>query len=370
MKAEACVPTPPCPPLARGGKDSGSKKELPREKACGPRGVRPHPPCPPVSKGGKRMRLTALACHLYCHPGRGIRTLHPRRASRRAPGTDSPLVKLLKSGRVPEARQGTIVDMIGKRGTAGDLAFLFQQVISPDGFSAPIKLKALEALAEAASNRNLRPAKDARQAGHAASGRLRLDRNQAFEKAAVRLAGLWKLEAAADALGALAVSPTADDWRSVRRGRGRHWPSIGGTRGAVPDRGPDRAGPARGHSHAGGRVPGQARRRRRGSAGRRDPGARRRAGARPHSRSLAAFLNRQGGADVLAAALGSSCPVPPTRPGWRCGPSTPWAMPSRPWWPRSPARPASPPRPSPSLRPSSTSSSPRSPPRATRRAAS
>ena len=76
------------------------------------------------------------------------------------PAPDSPLVKLLKSKRVPEARQGSIVDMIGKRGTAADLDYIFQQAIAPDGFPAPMKVKAFEALAEAASNRNLRPAKD------------------------------------------------------------------------------------------------------------------------------------------------------------------------------------------------------------------
>ena len=37
---------------------------------------------------------------------------------------------------------------------------MFQAVDFRDGFSAPVKLKALEALAEAAANRNLRPAKD------------------------------------------------------------------------------------------------------------------------------------------------------------------------------------------------------------------
>ena len=69
-------------------------------------------------------------------------------------------MKLLKSGRVPEARQGAVVDMIGKRGTAGDIEFLFQRATSPDGFSTLVKVKALEALSEAAANRNLRPAKD------------------------------------------------------------------------------------------------------------------------------------------------------------------------------------------------------------------
>ena len=72
---------------------------------------------------------------------------------------DSPLVKLLKSGRIPESRQGALIDMIGKRGTEADLTFLFQHVIAPDTFSAPNRARVLEALAEASSNRKLSPAR-------------------------------------------------------------------------------------------------------------------------------------------------------------------------------------------------------------------
>ncbi len=73
-------------------------------------------------------------------------------------GDDGPLVKLLKSGRVPEARQGAVVEMIGKRGTVDDLTYLYEQALLPTGFSAAVKAKALFALAEAAENRRLRPA--------------------------------------------------------------------------------------------------------------------------------------------------------------------------------------------------------------------
>ena len=43
---------------------------------------------------------------------------------------DSPLVKLLASGRVPEARQGAVIEMIGKRGTVGDLDYIYHQAIA------------------------------------------------------------------------------------------------------------------------------------------------------------------------------------------------------------------------------------------------
>ena len=111
---------------------------------------------------------------------------------------------------MPEARQGTIVDMIGKRGTAGDIEFLFQRATSADGFSAALKIKAMEALAEAAANRNLRPARDVEKLA-ALIRPVSSQPDMALEKAAIRLAALWKLEAAADALKALAVSAAADE---------------------------------------------------------------------------------------------------------------------------------------------------------------
>jgi putative heme-binding domain-containing protein len=125
------------------------------------------------------------------------------------PAAESALVKLLKSGRVPQARQGAIIEMIGKRGTGADLTFLFERAISSDGFSAANRVKALEALGEAGSNRRLRPARDLdkivkllRPAHSTSEG--------ALIKPAIRLAGLWKVEAATDALGAIAASPKDD----------------------------------------------------------------------------------------------------------------------------------------------------------------
>src|SRR3954453_7281518 len=73
----------------------------------------------------------------------------PARGGGDPPGSDSPLVKLLRSGRVPEARQGTIIEMIGKRGNAADLEYIYQQALT-GSVPPPIRVKALDALAEAA----------------------------------------------------------------------------------------------------------------------------------------------------------------------------------------------------------------------------
>ena len=227
-------------------------------------------------------------------------------AGRRCTTPDSPLVKLLKSGRVPEARQGTIVEMIGKRGTAGDVEFLFQKAIAPDGFPAQLKLKALNALAEAAANRNVRPTKDVtRLVGLIQTDSPRSD--LAIEKAAVRLAGVWKLEAAAGAIKSLATSASADD--ALRGEALDALAAIGG-----------RAGRSQIEALTAPAVPAATRIRAVASLARLDVDA---AAARAaeilaappgtgHDLAplLAAFLNRQGGADVLAAAIDRHAPPP------------------------------------------------------------
>ncbi len=263
------------------------------------------------------------------------------RARRRSPAPDSPLVKLLKSGRVPEARQGAIVEMIGKRGTAGDVEFLFQKATSPDGFPAPCKLKALEALAEAAANRNLRPTKDVdKLAALIRSASPRSD--PAIEKAAVRLAGLWKLEAAAGPLKELAVSPSGGRRRFAAK-PWTPWP-----RSAAGSDDPRSRRSRRRPCQSGTRIQAVA------SLARLDVDAAAAraaeilaaapaAGARPRTAPgrLLEPARRRG---RFGRRLSIGTPRPPTRPGWRCGPSTPSAGPTRPWSPRSLARPDSPPR--------------------------
>jgi putative heme-binding domain-containing protein len=126
------------------------------------------------------------------------------------PATESTLVKLLRSGRVPDARQGLIVEMIGKRGTAADLAFIYEQVLAHGAFPASVRVKALDALADAASNRQLRPPVEMeRLVALFSAAAPRSD--VALARSAIRLAGLWKLEGASDALGELAATPSTDD---------------------------------------------------------------------------------------------------------------------------------------------------------------
>jgi putative heme-binding domain-containing protein len=221
--------------------------------------------------------------------------------------TESPMVRLFRSGRVPEARQGTIVEMIGKRGSARDLTFLYEQVVLGSKYSNATKRKALEALAEAAQNRKIQPAQHleklvplfeaaATRSDSATSSRS----NSGLEKAAVRLAGLWKLKGAAEPLRKIAQSPAADD--GLRTEALEALAAIGG-----------QAGRARIEALASADQPAGIRVLALAALARLDVAA---AAARfadvlpiatAHGCDLtplmAAFLNRHGGAEILAAAL-------------------------------------------------------------------
>jgi putative heme-binding domain-containing protein len=138
------------------------------------------------------------------------------------PAQDSPLVKMLRTGRVPAERQGTIIEMVGKRGAAADLGFLLERALDPKGFSPANRLKALDALSEAALTRNLRPTGDL--------GRLApliaMKGDPGARLAAVRLAGLWKAEPLGPGLRLIAESADANE--SLRAASLDALASIGG----------------------------------------------------------------------------------------------------------------------------------------------
>ncbi|MDX2035574.1 MAG: c-type cytochrome [Isosphaeraceae bacterium] len=120
----------------------------------------------------------------------------------------SPLVRLLQSGRVPAERQGTLIDQLGKRGTAQDLSFLLEKTLDPKGFAPAERARALRALEEAAATRKVVPA----------SGTDRLpellgadDSTPEMRTSAVRLAGLWKVGSTASAILAFAENPRSTE---------------------------------------------------------------------------------------------------------------------------------------------------------------
>ena len=71
-----------------------------------------------------------------------------------------PLMKLYQSGRLPAERQPAVVEMICNRGNDHDLRVVFDKIVAPDGMPAPLRLKAINWLTEAARTRKVKPAGD------------------------------------------------------------------------------------------------------------------------------------------------------------------------------------------------------------------
>src|SRR5687767_4843915 len=76
------------------------------------------------------------------------------------PSAVAPIMKLLQSGRLPPERQGTVVEMVCKRGNSADLAYIFAQLQKPGVYSPALRLQVLEWLTDAAATRKMKPAGD------------------------------------------------------------------------------------------------------------------------------------------------------------------------------------------------------------------
>jgi putative heme-binding domain-containing protein len=229
----------------------------------------------------------------------------PARSGADDPPADSPMVKLLKSGRVPEERQGTVIEMIGRRGGVADLDFIYQRALDA-GASPPIRSRVIDALAEAATTRGLKPEKD-RDKLVGLMGLSSTPAGSSLREPAIRLAGAWKLEAACGPLREIARSAKADE--QDRGAAIDALATIGGRAGrsAIEDlAGPDSTMPIRLSAVAAlTRLDA-------------DVASTRAAELIPMAATegadlkpmMEAFLNRQGGGATLARAIGRR-PVPP-----------------------------------------------------------
>ncbi len=219
-----------------------------------------------------------------------------------APGADdpdSPMVKLLKSGRVPETRQGAVLEMIGKRGTAADLDYIYQRALENQPES--IRARTLDALAEAASTRGLKPDKDRDKLVGLLAGPSSVAGGGLVQAGAIRLTGAWKLEAAIGALRQIARTPKVDE--KTRESAIDALAAIGGKAGRSAIE--DLAGPGQSASIRLSAVAALARLDL-------DAAAARAAAIIPAAVAegadlkplMAAFLNHKGGGAALAAAIG------------------------------------------------------------------
>ncbi len=97
------------------------------------------------------------------------------------------MLNLLKSGRVPESRLGTIVKLVCGKGNEHDLAYVFEQLQKPDHWPLQLRQDAAGWLLEAAENRKVKPAGEL----SSLSEFLKAE-DPKLRKTAIQLAGLWK----------------------------------------------------------------------------------------------------------------------------------------------------------------------------------
>ncbi|MFO0817732.1 MAG: HEAT repeat domain-containing protein [Pirellulales bacterium] len=115
-----------------------------------------------------------------------------------------PLMKLFQSGRLPAERQGTVVEMICKRGNEHDLRVVFEKAVTPEGFPADLRRQSLAWLTDSATTRKVKPAGDlsaieALVVGESAA------KDPELRQSAIKLASAWKDASVAPALAKLAA---------------------------------------------------------------------------------------------------------------------------------------------------------------------
>ncbi|TWT57460.1 hypothetical protein KOR42_08210 [Thalassoglobus neptunius] len=107
------------------------------------------------------------------------------------PSAAGSLITLLKSGRVPEARQSTLIKLICERGNEHDLRFIFDSVMKEDGWPLELRQQALSGLLEAATTRDVRPDGDLSEVIALISSD-----DLTIARLGVELCGQWKVDAA------------------------------------------------------------------------------------------------------------------------------------------------------------------------------
>jgi putative heme-binding domain-containing protein len=128
--------------------------------------------------------------------------------------TAGPYIKILKGGKLSAEKLGPVVKLVCSRGDAEDLGYVFAQTVAKDGYAGPVRMVALEGMADAAANRGITPDGDLASIGTLIRP-MEMPADVAAQMLAVRLAGLWQVEAAGADLAELA---TAEETSKSLRG--------------------------------------------------------------------------------------------------------------------------------------------------------
>jgi len=104
------------------------------------------------------------------------------------PSAVGAIMRLLKSGRIPESRLDSIVALVCQKGNEHDLGYVFEQLTDGDTYPAELQLNVLNWLTEAAELRKVKPTGDLTKIEPFLSAK----QPEKVQLAAVKLAGLWK----------------------------------------------------------------------------------------------------------------------------------------------------------------------------------
>jgi len=121
--------------------------------------------------------------------------------------TVAPLLKLLKSDRLPEERTGIVIEMICKRGQQQDLQVVVDRVFGSPPCAPELQQKVLEWLIDAAVTRKVRPDGDRSFVHRLLAGPGELGGPVDLQLMAIRLAVAWREEDLAATLLATIANP-------------------------------------------------------------------------------------------------------------------------------------------------------------------
>lgn len=124
-------------------------------------------------------------------------------AAQEAASPAASMVNLLKSGRIPPERLGTILSLVCSRGNADDLAFILSEAAKPNHWPADVREAALKGLLTASQERSVKPSGDL-----AGLSQFLNDPSPTSQKLALQLIGEWKVTSLADVLAERTKSPT------------------------------------------------------------------------------------------------------------------------------------------------------------------
>jgi putative heme-binding domain-containing protein len=127
----------------------------------------------------------------------------------RAPDAVPALAGLLKAGKVPRDSRADVLSLLAALGDTGQQTLVLEDALAADRLTAAERMRLLEALEHAARERRMRPDADLGRIAH-----LFGDKDAALGSAALRLAGVWKLE---KLRGELAKVASADPVPSRRQ---------------------------------------------------------------------------------------------------------------------------------------------------------